>query len=74
MSVFFETDGEASAYYQGRRHGAKASEAILLDLIAELRNEHWRDSAGFCAACDNKTCCVSTTLNRAEQRLKEITE
>ena len=46
--------------------------AILTDLIAELRGEHWRDSAGYCAVCENKTCCVSTVLNRAEARLKEL--
>lgn len=48
-------------------------ERILIDLIAELRGEHWRDSAGYCAVCENKTCCVSTVLNRAEARLREVT-
>ncbi len=48
-------------------------ERILSDLIAELRGEHWRDSAGYCAVCENKTCCVSTVLNRAEARLREVT-
>ena len=46
---------------------------VLRDLIAELRGEHWRDSAGYCAVCENKTCCVSTVLNRAEARLREVT-
>jgi hypothetical protein len=47
-------------------------ERVLRDLIAELRGEHWRDSAGYCAVCENKTCCVSTVLNRAEARLREV--
>ena len=50
-----------------------AVQRILTDLIAELRGEHWRDSAGYCAVCENKTCCVSTVLKRAEARLREVT-
>lgn len=53
---------------------APSAERILLDLIAELRDEHRMDNGGYCEACDVEPfpCASGRAVNWAEARLREV--
>jgi hypothetical protein len=53
---------------------AKQVEAILRNLIAELRDEHGVPYRGVCHRCDDFACHLIVMADHAEARLREATD
>ena len=66
----------AAAYDMGVQDSmlrATQYERILLDLLAELRDEHSMDNGGCCVMCEDTSPCTSArACDWADARLREV--